>query len=127
VHDTIHALYADHFENKRALFLAVRMKETGELAGLVDFYGLRENLRKVSVGCRIREQWWGMDLEAEATRLMVGYLYSETEIEIVTASTMVEDKDSARALEAADFIRTSRGVEEDWGYPEPTIVDKWFC
>ena len=32
-----------------------------------------------------------------------------------------------RAMEKADFIRTARGVEEDWGFAEPTLVDKWVC
>ena len=58
---------------------------------------------------------------------MVGYLYGETDIEIITASTMIENEASAHVLEKADFIRTARSVEEDWGFPEPTIVDKWFC
>ena len=58
---------------------------------------------------------------------MVGYLYGETDIEVITASTAVGNKASAHALEKVDFIRTARGVEEDWGYPEPTLVDKRFC
>ena len=33
----------------------------------------------------------------------------------------------ASVLEKADFIRTARGVEEDWGFDQPVIVDKFFC
>ena len=44
-----------------------------------------------------------------------------------TTTTMVENEASAHVLEKADFIRTARYVEEDWGFPEPAIVDKWFC
>ncbi|MBR3182199.1 MAG: GNAT family N-acetyltransferase [Eggerthellaceae bacterium] len=127
VHEVIRMLYEDLFSNKESLILAIRIKETGELAGLAEFYGLRDSLHKVSVGCRLRERWWGNGIATEATRLMVDYLYGETDIEIITASTMVENKGSAHVLEKADFIRTARGVEEDWGFPEPTIVDKWFC
>ena len=103
------------------------MKETGELAGLAEFYGLRDRLHKASVGYRLRERYWGKGIATEAVRLMVGYLYGETDIEIITASTMVENSASAHVLEKVDFIRTARYVEEDWGFPEPTIVDKWFC
>ena len=88
---------------------------------------MRDNLHKVSIGCRLRRCWWGQGIATEATRLMVGYLYAETDIEIATASTMVENVASARVLEKADFIRTARYVEEDWGYPAPTIIDKWVC
>ncbi len=84
-------------------------------------------LHKISVGYRLRERFWGQGLATEAARLMVGYLYGETDIEIITASTMVDNAASAHVLKKADFICTARGVEEDWGFGEPTIVDKWFC
>lgn len=125
-HEAIRQLYGDLFENKESLILAVRMKEAGELAGLAEFYGLRDRLHKISVGSRLRESWWGHGLATEMTRLMVDYLYDETDIEIITASTMVENKASAHVLEKVGFIRTARSVEEDWGFPEPVIVDKWF-
>ena len=110
VQETIRLMYGDLFENKESLILAIRVKETGELAGLAEFYSLRDNLHKVSIGYRLRECWWGQGLATEAACLMVGYLYGETDIEIITASTMVENKASARVLEKADFIRTARYV-----------------
>lgn len=124
--EAIRLLYGDLFENKESLILAVRVNETGELAGLAEFYGLRDHLHKISVGSRLRECQWGHGFATEATRLMVDYLYGETDIEIITASTMIENKASAHVLEKVGFIRTARSVEEDWGFPEPTIVDKWF-
>ena len=127
VHETIRLLYGDLFENKESLILAVRMKDTGEFAGLVEFYGLRDNLHKVSVGGRLRECFWNQDVASEAVKLMVGYLYGETDIEIITASVAVENAASAHMLEKCDFIRTARYVEEDWGFDKPVIVDKFFC
>lgn len=88
---------------------------------------MRNELHKVSVGYRLRERFWGRGLAAEAVRCMVGYLYGKTDIEIIAASVMVGNAASARVLEKADFIRTARGVKEDWGFDEPAIVDKWFC
>ena len=124
--EAIRLLYGDLFQSKESLILAIRPRETGELAGLAEFYGLRDSLHKISVGYRLRECWWGHGLATEAARLMVGYLYGQTDIEIITASTMIHNEASAHVLEKADFIRTARGVEEDWGFPEPTAVDKWF-
>ena len=127
VHETIRLLYGDLFTDKESLILAVRDKEAGELAGLAEFYGLNDPLHKASVGCRLRERWWGCGLAAEATRLAVDYLYGKTDIEIITASTMIENTAAGRVLEKVGFIRTAQGVEEDWGFPTPTIVNKWFC
>ena len=126
VHEAIGLLYGNLFDSKDSLILGVHLKETGELIGLAEFYGLNDRLHKVSVGSRLRERWWKCGFATETARLMVDYLYSETDIEIITASTMVENKASAHVLEKVDFIRTARNVEEDWGFPEPTRVDKWF-
>ena len=127
VHEAIRQMYGDVFENKESLLLAIRIKETGELAGLAEFYGLRDRLHKISVGGRLRESFWNQDIATETVQLMVGYLYGETDIEIITASVAVENKASAHMLEKCDFIRTARYVEEDWGFDKPVIVDKWFC
>ena len=127
VHATIQMLYEDLFESKESLILAIRAKDTGELAGLAEFYGLRDELHKVSVGYRLRECFWGRGFATEAASLMVDYLYGKTDIEIITASVMVQNPASARVLEKCGFIRTARSVEEDWGFDEPVIVDKFFC
>ena len=61
-----------------------------------------------------------------AVSLMVDYLYGETEIEIITASTMIENQASASVLRKNDFALVNSNVGEDWGFPEPTMVDKWI-
>ena len=126
MHETIRLLYGDLFTSKESLIMAVRMKDTGDLAGLAEFYGLRDDLHKVSVGCRLRERYWRCGIATEALRLMVRYLYEETDIQIITGSVRVENVASARAAEKCGFIRTALAVEEDWGYSEPAIVDKFF-
>ena len=125
--DAIARLYGEPFVRKESLILGVREAEGGELLGLAEFYGLRDDAHKISVGYRLRECGWGRGVATRAVDRMVAYLYGETDIEIITASTMVENIASARVLEKNGFIRTARGVGEDWGYPEPTIADKWFC
>lgn len=125
-HEVIRQLYGDLYVNKQSLILAIRMKENGELAGLAEYYGLRDDAHKISVGYRLLERFWGRGIATETLALMVGYLYGETDIELITASTMVDNVASARVLEKGGFIRTAHNVEEDWGYPEPTLVDKWF-
>lgn len=123
--DAIARLYGEPYERKESLILGVR--EAGEFCGLAEFYGLRDDAHKISVGYRLRECCWGRGVATRAVGLMVAYLYGQTDIEIITASTMVENIASARVLEKNGFIRTARGVGEDWGYEQPTIADKWFC
>lgn len=124
--ETIAQVYRELFTSQESLILGVEAAGDGGICGLAEFYGLRDDVHKISVGYRFLERSWGRGVATEAVGLMVGYLYGETDIEIVTASTMVENIASARVLEKNDFIRTARGVGEDWGYDEPTIADKWF-
>ena len=53
-------------------------------------------------------------------------LLSNRGIEIITASTMIENQASARVLQKNGFTLVNHAVYEDWGYPEPTLTDKWI-
>ncbi len=126
-HETIRQLYGSLFTNRESLILGVEARGDGRICGLAEFYGLRDDVHKISVGYRFCEWSWGRGVASDTVRLMVDYLYGQTDTQIITASTMVENLASARVLEKNDFIRTACGVEEDWGYDSPTIADKWFC
>ena len=89
-------------------------------------YGYRSPIRKISVGYRLNEACWGQGIATETLGMMTDFLLNEKGIEIITASTMIENRASARVLEKNGFDRVVHAVEEDWGYPEPTIADKWI-
>ena len=94
--------------------------------GLAEMYGFRDEIHKISIGYRLLEECWGKGIASKAVALMIDYLYGETDIEIITASTMVENHASARVLQKNGFDLVSAAVPEDWGYPSPTIADKWI-
>ena len=98
----------------------------GELAGLFEMYGYREEIHKVSVGYRLSERFWGKGIATCVLGMMVDYLYNEAGIEIITASTMPENKASERVLEKNGFELVTRNSPEDWGYKELTPTDKWI-
>ena len=62
----------------------------------------------VSIGGRLREKYWKNGIGTDIAKLMVDYLFKETDIEIITASTMVENKASARMLEKNGFVTTNK-------------------
>ena len=94
--------------------------------GLAELYGYREPIRKISVGYRLPERCWGKGIASEALGMMIDYLYNRTDIEIVTASTMVENLASAGVLKKNGFWCIAHSVPEDWGYPRPVKTDKWI-
>ncbi len=125
-HDAIRELYRVCYEMKQNLILGIFQKDREDLCGLGEFYGYKEALQKTCIGYRLREKYWGHGIATEAAGLMVDYLFSRTNIETITASTMVENHASALVLEKNGFIRTATHVPEDWGYEQPTAADKWF-
>ena len=124
--DVISNMYKDPFLSKESLLLGVYTEDDMCFCGIAEFYGFKDTLHKTCIGYRLSEQYWGKGLASQTVALMVDYLYSQTDTEIITASTMIENHASERVLEKNGFIRTASSVPEDWGFPEPTIVNKWF-
>ena len=121
------ALYSTCFAAKESLILGIERKSDGKFCGLAEFYGFKDQLHKTCIGYRLRQDCWGSGIASATVALMVDYLFRQTDTEIITASTMIENTASARVLEKNGFIRTACAVPEDWGYAQPTIADKWFC
>ena len=111
---------------RESMILGVFLREDGRFCGLAEVYGCREPIHKVSIGYRLLEACWGRGIATETVRLLTGWLLDRAGVEIITASTMVENRASARVLEKNGFSLVNSGVGEDWGYPQPTIADKWF-
>ena len=120
-------LYGKYFESKQNLFLGVFLKDhPSELCGLAEFYDYRDHLHMVSIGGRLREKFWQSGIGTDVVRLMSDYLFKETDIEIITADTMVENKASAHVLEKNGFMSTHTVRKEDWGHNESTEAYTWF-
>ena len=122
----IQKLYAECFQAKESLILGIFLKDTKAFCGLAEFYGFKDALHKTCIGYRLAEKHWGQGIATETVGLMVDYLCSQTDIEIITTSTMVENRASARVLEKNGFLMSAAAVPEDWGYARPTVADKWF-
>ena len=122
VHEVIRRLYDEGM--KESIILGIFLGD--RFCGLGEFYGYRDPIHKISVGYRLLEECWGMGIATEALGAMLKYLDDETDIEIVTASTMIENRASANVLRKNGFTLVASAVGEDWGYDQPTIADKWI-
>ena len=122
IHDVIRRLYDECFQES----IILGISEKDQFCGLAEMYGYRDPIHKVSVGYRLLERYWGRGIATEALKLMVAYLYDETDIEIITASTMTENRASANVLRKNGFTLVVHAVDEDWGYERPVVTDKWI-
>ena len=118
----ISLLYTECF--RESIILGIFRK--GEFCGLAEMYGYKDPIHKISVGYRLPERFWGQGIATRALSMMIDYLLTETDIEIITASTMVENKASAGVLRKNGFMLVVAGALEDWGYEQPTVADKWI-
>ena len=117
----------DHLYNeclKESMILGVFTDN--RFCGLAEMYGLNDHIHKISIGYRFLKDFWGQGIATEALGIMINYLYNETDIEIITASTMVENIASATVLRKNGFDLVVHAAYEDWGYDKPTVTDKWI-
>ena len=126
MNEVVSGIYRDIFESKESLILGIHRKGSDELAGLAEFYGFKDSIHKISIGYRLSQRFWRKHIATSVVAAMVDYLYSKTDIEIITASTMVENRASARVLEKNGFDLVVSGADEDWGFEEPVKADKWI-
>ena len=118
--EVIETLYTECIEES----LILGVFAAGEFCGLTELYGCDEEQGKINIGFRLLERSWGRGIASELLELVTGYLLGSTGINTVCASAMTKNAASERVLEKNGFVLVSRGAE-DWGYPEPTLADKW--
>ena len=94
--------------------------------GLLEVYSYRAPIHKASIGYRLLQEEWGKGIATEALGMMIDELMAGRGIEIITASTMPENHASAHVLRKNGFTLVNHAVEEDWGFPEATLADKWI-
>ena len=118
----IRGMYREGLEDS----LILGVFQNSQFCGLAEVYGYRAPIFKASVGYRLLKEIWGQGIATEALRLLTEELLTKRGIEIITASTMIENKASARVLQKNGYILVKHAVDEDWGYPQPTPADKWI-
>ena len=118
----IDRLYTECLED--SLILGV-FDEEG-FCGLAEFYGYRAEFKKISLGCRFAERCWGRGTGTETIALMLRYLRENTDIDIITASTMVENIGPGKVLLKNGFSLVAHAAREDWGFEQPAVVNKWI-
>lgn len=106
--------------------LILGIHRENHFCGLLEVYSYRAPIHKASVGYRLLLEEWGKGIATESLEIMIDELMTVRGIEIITASTMLQNLASAHVLQKNGFSLVNHAVEEDWGFPEPTLTDKWI-
>ena len=97
-----------------------------DFCGLAEMYAYRPAIKKISIGVRLIEKYWGSGVASEALKTMEDFLLSDTEIESIAASTMTKNKAAGNVPKQHGFKRVAHGVYENWGFDKPTVSDVWM-
>lgn len=124
-HEVIAKIQEECFDTKESILMGVYLKETGEFTGIAEFYAYEEGRRKVSIGLRLMQEYWGRGIAKHAEALMIRYLLHEADIRIITGHIMQENKASAAAALRSGFEKRYTGIYEDWGFEQPVLIDKY--
>ena len=109
---------------RESLILGVFKNE--DFCGLAEMYAYRPMINKISIGVRLIEKYWGYSIAAKASALMEKYLKNETDITLLSASTMSVNTAAGKVLKKQGYKRLARSVDEDWGFDEMTKADVWI-
>ena len=124
--EVIARMDAECFRTKNSILCGVYLKEApGTMTGIAEIYALEESKPKVSIGYRFREAYWGRGIATETCALLKAYLINDAGVRTITAHVMPENPASAHVLIKNNFLKLFTNCPEDWGFPEPLMIDKY--
>lgn len=92
------------------------------LVGLAEFYDYKPSGKVISIGYRLLPEYWGKGIATGCVHALLDYIRSSTQVELVTAHVIPENKASARCLlkNGFEYLLTKT---EDWGHAQLSVAD----
>lgn len=118
----------DLYKDRQCILGVYEKTDPSLLVGLVEFYDYKPSGKVISLGYRLRSAYWGKGIASCCIAAVLEFLLSKTEVELVTAHVLPENKASARCLQKNGF-RYLLSKTEDWGYSRliPADVYTFDC
>lgn len=97
---TLNKLFTWHQE-RFMLSWAIVLKENQRFIGRIQMEDWSDEDHRAAVGYLLGKQYWGNGYATEALRVVIAYLFEQTTVNRIYASTWAENTASARVLEKA--------------------------
>jgi RimJ/RimL family protein N-acetyltransferase len=94
--------------NGTGMTLAIELKTTGEIIGLVALGQINKQSKKAELGYWLAEEYWGKGYMSEAVRLLVKYGFRKIKLVRIYARVMHPNVASAKLLERVGFTYEGR-------------------
>ena len=114
--------HMDLFKNRQCILGVYEKAAPSVLVGLAELYDFKPSGKVISLGYRFLSKYWGRGIASSCVRALLNYVRSNTEVDLVTAHVITENKASARCLlkNGFEYLLTK---PEDWGYSRSCVAD----
>ncbi len=92
------------------------------LAGLAELYDYKSSEKIISIGCRLKPEYWGKGIASCCVSALTDFIKNNTQAERITAHVIPDNKASLRCLQKNGFKYVSTKTE-DWGHGRPSVAD----
>ena len=121
--EALRALMSMELDRDRQCILGIYEKlHPGILTGLAELYDYKPTGKVISIGYRIRPEYWGKGIGTECVAALTGYLRQNTAVSLITAHVLPANKASSRILIKNGFEHLVT-KSEDWGYETPSEAE----
>lgn len=92
------------------------------LIGLAELYDFKPSGKVISLGYRFLPEYWGKGIASSCVCALLNYVQRNTDVELVTAHVIPENKASVQCLLKNGF-KYLLTKPENWGYSQPTVAE----
>ena len=112
----------DLYQDRQCILGVYEKTAPSVLVGLAELYDFKPSGKVISLGYRFLSEYWGKGIASSCVRALLNYLQNNTEVGLVTAHVIPENKASARCLmkNGFEYLLTK---PEDWGYSQLFTTD----
>lgn len=112
----------DLYEDRQCILGVYEKTDPSVLTGLAELYDFKPSGKVISIGYRFLSEHWGKGIASSCISAILGYIQNNTNVELVTAHVLPENKASARCLlkNGFEYLITKT---EDWGYGQASVAD----
>lgn len=108
---------ADLIEDRQCVLGIYEKTDQDVLVGLVELYDYKPSGKVISIGYRLIPRFWGRGIASNCVSVLLEYIKNNTEVELVTAHVIPDNKASSHCLlkNGFEYLLTKK---EDWGHGE---------
>ena len=112
----------DLYKDRHCILGVYEKTDPSVMVGLFEFYDFKPSGKGISLGYRLRSEYWGRGIASGCIQASLDFIQDQTEVELVTAHVLPDNKASARCLlkNGFEYLLTKT---EDWGYDRLSLAD----